>query len=82
MLTIELDDELGGAIERLAANEHKPVKQFVQDVLMAIIDDCRNKSGSELEKQHELKAFFQPYQQDMTGFKFNREDAYAARTDY
>lgn len=77
MITIELDEELSCAIEKLAEYEHKPVKQFVHDVLMRFMLDYPDKTSSETEKKRELKAFFQSYQQDMTGFKFDREDANA-----
>jgi hypothetical protein len=42
-----------------------------------LIERLIKKHRDEQAKQRELKAFFAPYQKDMTGFKFDREDANA-----
>jgi predicted DNA-binding protein len=47
MLSIELDDELASAIEKLAAQEHKPVKQLVHDALIGLLEDYHDVQAAE-----------------------------------
>ena len=42
-----------------------------------LLERLIKKHSEELAKRKELKAFFKPYQKDMTGFQFDREDANA-----
>ena len=47
MTTIELDDDLVAEIEHLAAAEHKPVKQIINEYLRELIDDYQDERAAE-----------------------------------
>jgi predicted DNA-binding protein len=47
MKTIELDDDLAAEIEQLAAIEHKPVKQIVNECLRELIEDYQDARAAE-----------------------------------
>lgn len=42
MTTITIEEELSQAIERMAAQRHKAVDQFVHDALLEIIEDYQD----------------------------------------
>jgi len=42
-----------------------------------LIERLIKKHSQELAKQRELKALFKPYRKDMSGFIFDRDEAYA-----
>lgn len=69
MQTLHISDQAAKQLQSMAAQEHMSSNDLMERLIA--------KYGEELAKQRELKAFFKPYQQDMTNFKFDREEANA-----
>lgn len=69
MQTLQISDQAAIQLQNMAAQEHLSTSDLIER-LIALHSD-------ELAKQRALKAFFKPYQQDMTGFKFDRDEANA-----
>ncbi len=69
MQTLHISDQAAQQLQNMAAQEHISSSALIERLIKS--------HEQELAKQRELKAFFKPYQQDMTGFKFDREDANA-----
>ena len=69
MQTLQISDQAAMQLQNMATQEHLSSSDLIERLI--------TKHGQKLVKQHELKAFFKPYQQDMTCFKFDREDANA-----
>jgi len=69
MQTIQISDQAAAQLDNMAAQEHLSTRDLIERLI--------TQHNEELEKQRALKAFFKPYQQDMTGFKFDREEANA-----
>ena len=69
MQTLQISDQAAQQLNDMAAQEHISGSDLIERLV--------KKYSQELAKQRELKAFFRPYQKDMTGFKFDREEANA-----
>lgn len=69
MQTLQISDQAANHLNDMAQQEHVTSAEFIERLI--------EKHRDEQAKQRELKAFFEPYQKDMTGFKFDREDANA-----
>ena len=67
MQTLQISDQVAQQLNDMAAQEHISGSDLIERLI--------KKYSQELIKQRELKAFFSPYQKDMTAFKFDREDA-------
>jgi len=39
MLTIQLDDELGQAVQQLAKNQHRPAEQLISEAIIEMLED-------------------------------------------
>ncbi|MCX7103248.1 MAG: hypothetical protein NTX38_17640 [Methylobacter sp.] len=69
MQTLQISDQAANHLNDMAQQEKVTSAEFIERLI--------KKHRDEQAKQHELKAFFMPYQKDLTGFKFDREDANA-----
>lgn len=69
MQTLQISDQAAAQLQNIAAQEHLSPSDLIERLI--------TQYNEERAKQHALKAFFKPYQHDMTGFKFDREDANA-----
>ncbi|PPD41092.1 MAG: hypothetical protein CTY16_16340 [Methylobacter sp.] len=69
MQTLQISDQAANHLHDMAQQEHITSAELLE----RLIEKHRN----EQVKQRELKEFFTPYQKDMSGFKFDREDANA-----
>lgn len=69
MQTLQISDQAAMQLQNMAAQEHLSTSDLIERLITL--------HSEELAKQRELKAFFKPYQQDMTGFTFDREEANA-----
>jgi predicted CopG family antitoxin len=69
MQTLQISDQAATHLNDMAQQEQVTSAEFIERLI--------KKHRDEQVKQHELKAFFMPYQKDLTGFKFDREDANA-----
>ena len=67
MQNLQISDQIAQELNDIAAQEHISESDLIERLI--------KKYSQELIKQRELKAFFRPYQKDMTDFKFDREDA-------
>ena len=67
MQNFQISDKVAQELNDIAAQEHISESDLIERLI--------KKYSQELIKQRELKAFFRPYQKDMTDFKFDREDA-------
>ena len=67
MQNFQISDQVAQELNDIAAQEHISESDLIERLI--------KKYSQELIKQRELKAFFRPYQKDMTDFKFDREDA-------
>ena len=69
MQTLQISDQAAQQLNDMAAQEHISSSDLIEKLV--------KKHSQELTKHRELKAFFIPYQKDMTDFKFDREEANA-----
>lgn len=69
MQNLQISDQAANHLNDMAQQEHVTSAEFIE----RLIEQHRNEQA----KQRELKAFFAPYQKDMSGFKFDREDVNA-----
>jgi hypothetical protein len=69
MQTLQISDQAANHLHDMAQQEHLTSAEFIERLI--------EKYRKEQAKQLELKAFFAPYQKDMSGFEFDREDANA-----
>ncbi|MGZ8157938.1 MAG: ribbon-helix-helix protein, CopG family [Methylobacter sp.] len=69
MQNLQISDQAAKQLHALAEQEHLSSSELIERLI--------EKHRSEQAKQRELKAFFAPYQKDMSGFEFDREDANA-----
>jgi len=69
MQTIEISDYTAQQLNDLAAQEQLSGSNLIERLVI--------KYHQEMAKKVELKAFFNPYQQDLSGFSFDRDDANA-----
>ena len=69
MQTVQISDQAAQQLNAMAAQEQISSSDLIERLVA--------KHSQELAKQRELKAFFGAYQKDMTGFKFDREEANA-----
>jgi hypothetical protein len=69
MQNLQISDYAAKQLHDMAVQEHISSS----DLLERLIE----KHSEELAKHKELKSFFKPYQKDMTGFRFDREEANA-----
>ena len=67
MQNFQISDQVAQELNDIAAQEHISESDLIERLI--------KKYSQEFIKQRELKAFFRPYQKDMTDFKFDREDA-------
>ena len=69
MQTLQISDQTAEQLHRMAAQEHMTSSELLERLI--------TKYGHELIAQRELKAFFSAYQKDLSGFKFDRDEANA-----
>jgi len=69
MQTLQISDQTANHLHDLAQQEHITSAELLERLV--------EKYRKEQAKQRELREFFAPFQKDMTGFKFDREDANA-----
>ncbi len=69
MQNLQISDQAANQLHNMAKQEHVCSSDLIERLI--------KKHGEELTKQRELKVFFTPFQKDMTGFSFDREDANA-----
>jgi hypothetical protein len=67
MQTLQISDQAAQQLQSLAAQEQISSCDLIEKLIA--------KHSEELTKQRELSEFFKPYQKDLTGFKFDRNDA-------
>lgn len=64
---VQISDDVASQLYELAKIEHISATELITQLVKAY--------EMEIAKQNELKEFFKPYQKDMAGFKFSREEA-------
>lgn len=69
MQNLQISDQAANQLHDMAEKEHVSSSELIERLI--------KKHSEEQAKQRELKAFFMPYQKDMTDFKFDREEANA-----
>lgn len=69
MQTLEISDQATNHLNDMAQQEQMSSAELIEQLI--------EKHRKEQAKQRELKAFFAPYQKDISGFKFDREGANA-----
>lgn len=69
MQTLQISDQAAQQLNNMAAQERISSNDLIEQLIA--------KHSEELARQRELKAFFRPYQKDMSGFKFDRDEANA-----
>ena len=69
MQNLQISDHAAKKLHDMAEQEHISSCDLLERLI--------KKHSEELAKKNELKLFFKPYQQDMTGFRFDREEANA-----
>ncbi len=69
MQNLQISDQAANQLHDMAKQEHVSSNDLIERLI--------KKHSEALTKQRELKAFFTPFQKDMTGFSFDREDANA-----
>ncbi len=69
MQTLEISDQATNHLNDMAQQQQMGSTELIERLI--------EKHREEQAKQRELKAFFAPYQKDISGFKFDREDANA-----
>lgn len=67
MQNLQISDYAANQLNDMAEQEHISSSDLLERLI--------KKQSEELAKRKELKVFFKPYQNDMTGFQFDREDA-------
>ena len=67
MQEVQISDDVAFLLNELVEREHISATDLIGELVKS--------HKIEIAKQDELKAFFKPYQKDMTGFTFNREEA-------
>lgn len=67
MQKVHISDGVASQLYELAKIEHISATELMEQLVKAY--------KIEMAKRNELKEFFKPYQKDMTGFKFSREEA-------
>jgi len=66
---LQISDQVATQLHDMAEQEHVSSSELIERLI--------KKHSDELTKQRELKDFFRPFQKDMSGFSFDREDANA-----
>jgi predicted CopG family antitoxin len=69
MQNLQISDYAANQLNDMAEQEHISSSDLLERLI--------KKHSEELAKRKELKAFFKPYQKNMTGFRFDREEANA-----
>lgn len=69
MQNLQISDQAATQLHDMAEQEHVSSSELIERLI--------KKYSDELVKQRELKNFFKPFQKDISGFSFNREDANA-----
>lgn len=67
MQEIQINDDVAFLLKELAEHEHISATDLIRQLIKS--------HKSEITKRDQLKAFFKPYQKNLSGFKFNREEA-------
>ena len=69
MQTIQISDQAAQQLQNLAAQEQLTSSDLIERLIALHSREIAEKRG--------LKDFFKPYQKDLTGFKFDRDEANA-----
>jgi predicted CopG family antitoxin len=69
MQNLQISDQAANQLHDMAEQEHVSSSELIEKLI--------KKHSAELTKQRELKDFFSPFQKDISGFSFDREDANA-----
>ncbi len=69
MQTLQISDQAANHLNDLAQQEHISSVELIERLI--------EKHRKDQAKLRELREFFATYQKDITGFKFDREDANA-----
>jgi predicted transcriptional regulator len=64
---VQISDETAGQLHELAEYRHISASELIEQLVMSY--------KAEIAKREELKVFFKPYQKNMNGYIFNREEA-------
>jgi hypothetical protein len=64
---LQISEQSAQQLQNLTEQEHLSSSDLIERLIAT--------HNAELEKQRELRAFFKPYQKELTGFKFGREEA-------
>jgi hypothetical protein len=67
MQTLQISEQSAQQLQNLAEQEHMSSSDLIERLIAT--------HSEKLEKERELRSFFRPYQKDLTGFKFEREEA-------
>ena len=67
MKKLQISDDIVSQIYELAEYKHISAAELIEQLVKSY--------KAEITKRDELKAFFKPYQKNIKGFKFNREEA-------
>ncbi len=69
MQNLQISDHVANQLHEMARQEHISSSELIEQLI--------KKHSEELTKLRGLKVFFMPFQRDMTGYSFDREDANA-----
>jgi len=67
MHNIQVSDNVALLLTKITEREHVSSVKLIEKLVNSYI--------KETEKRDDFRAFLNPYQKDMSGFKFNREQA-------
>jgi exoribonuclease II len=67
MKKVLISDDVALLLNDITEREHISVEDLIERLVKSY--------KTEIAKRDELKAFFRPYQKNISGFKFNREEA-------
>jgi predicted CopG family antitoxin len=69
MQTVQISDKAASQLAKMAEGEHVPASEIMERLIQARAD--------ELSRKRRLHEFFSQYQRDLSGFRFDREEANA-----
>ena len=69
MKTLRISDQAALQLQSMADQEHTTSSNLIERLIA--------KHSQALAAERELKAFFKPYQKDLAGFNFDRDEANA-----
>jgi predicted CopG family antitoxin len=76
MQTLQISDQAAEQLNLMAAKERISSRDLIERLIAKHRQETEARNA-EQERQQALKAFFAPYQKDLGGFKFDRDEANA-----